>query len=93
MQIRNTETKKLGQHPNGTGDAIYGHRTEGNGNSVSGAGLCWQSWETVLRSGANRRQKGKTLQANDHIQNQPLRGCNKKHHTNKCKPYKYESVP
>ena len=44
---------------------------------MSGAGLCWQSWETVLRSGANRRQKGKTLQAKDHIQNHPLRECNK----------------
>ena len=59
MQRRNTETRKLGQHPNGTGGAIYGHKTEGNGNSVSGADLCWQSWETVLRSGANLRQKGK----------------------------------
>ena len=61
MQRRNTETKKLGQHPNGTDGAIYGHRMEGNGNSVSGAGLCWQSWEIVLRSSANRTQKGKTL--------------------------------
>ena len=77
--------------PDGTGGAIYGRRTEGNGNSVLGAGLCWQSWETVLRSGANRRHKGKTLQTYDHIQNQPLRGCNKKHHKNKCKPYRYES--
>jgi hypothetical protein len=56
---KNTETKKLGQRPNGTGGAIYEHRREGNGNSVSSAVLCWQSWETVLRSGANRRQKGK----------------------------------
>ena len=77
MQRRNTETKKLVQHPNGTGSAIYGYRTDGNGNSVSGSGLCSQSWETVLRGGANRRQKGKTLQTNDHFQNQSLRGCNK----------------
>lgn len=77
MQRRNTETTKLDQHPNGTGGAIYRHRTEGNGNSLSGAGVCWQSGGTVLRSGANRRQKRKTLQTNDHIQNQLLRGCNK----------------
>jgi hypothetical protein len=47
--MQRIQTKKMGQHPNGTGGAIYGHRTEGNGNSVSGANLCWQSWETTQK--------------------------------------------